>query len=727
MADNTYPADGSLPQYLSIDLVNQPSSQSSVSNAPWLIETATSGGKGNVLSSGPSDSSTSGHGGYGYDPFSGFHWANNVIESPSWDPSYQGQYFYYGVQIGGYTLIEPAMIGGHWASKLGQLTPSHLDVVLSADKSFYSVTSTYSITTAKGVNIGNNTYSYGPDGFKWLTVSDKLQQFFNAHGYDTVTNAIASQIASNNLVPTQVTPVSQYQTPDGTNYTVVSGTNPGKASASATGAPVINLTPAQQGATYIVTSKPIDYTTTFDPFQFYYAVMNSPLFSDDSKAYFSKMVSMTTGDSGSGKYPALVASFLSYGLQATFSGETISPNRTDGFAYTAGLRALTPDEISGMTQLIQSGAAGGIPSGLYSCFLTGSIIRIEHGEKAVEDLRVGDKVCVLGKDGQTHLQSIVRLEKKHCTAHPNWPDSSAGWPVLITKGAFGANVPSHDLRVTSEHCFYFEDRFVPIRMLVNGQSIRYDYSLKEYTYYHFVTESHSVIWANDTLTESWLDTETLFHEDEDGSWHPYQTPLHTSSAPFSRQSNLKRLQWGKDSARPLCVDRSFVEPLYQKIAQRCSPTPYLAHTRQAARHTPIQGDKPYLQLTNGAIIHPLRRNGRFLIFSLPSNIDTALWFCSSTSCPNEAIGPFVDDRRSLGRLIGHISLWQGSKEIPLTSHFTSTNLPGWAVCENGPHRWTTGHAALILPKVPMPVTSPYLLSIEILAGEAEEHYLPIAG
>ncbi|WP_367160790.1 Hint domain-containing protein [Kozakia baliensis] len=52
---------------------------------------------------------------------------------------------------------------------------------------------------------------------------------------------------------------------------------------------------------------------------------------------------------------------------------------------------------------------------------------------------------------------------------------------------------------------YFDGRFIPARMLVNGGSIAYDHSFSRYDYYHIETADHSVIFAESMPTESYLD------------------------------------------------------------------------------------------------------------------------------------------------------------------------------------------------------------------------------
>ncbi|WP_202208906.1 Hint domain-containing protein, partial [Gluconobacter sp. Gdi] len=49
-------------------------------------------------------------------------------------------------------------------------------------------------------------------------------------------------------------------------------------------------------------------------------------------------------------------------------------------------------------------------------------------------------------------------------------------------------------------------KLVPARMLVNGASILIDRTINSYTYYHVELESHEAVWAENALTESYLDT-----------------------------------------------------------------------------------------------------------------------------------------------------------------------------------------------------------------------------
>lgn len=127
------------------------------------------------------------------------------------------------------------------------------------------------------------------------------------------------------------------------------------------------------------------------------------------------------------------------------------------------------------------------------------------GTKAVEDLSVGDEIIAY-VDGVATPRRVIWAGQAHCTVRPGLPDDQAGYPVRILKDAIADGVPFKDMLITAEHCLFFDGKFVPARMLVNGRSIFFDKSITSYDYYHIETEEHSVIMADGMLTESYLDT-----------------------------------------------------------------------------------------------------------------------------------------------------------------------------------------------------------------------------
>nr|WP_294914634.1 Hint domain-containing protein [uncultured Neokomagataea sp.] len=106
--------------------------------------------------------------------------------------------------------------------------------------------------------------------------------------------------------------------------------------------------------------------------------------------------------------------------------------------------------------------------GVITCFLAGSMIRTPGSDVAVEDLSVGDEITVF-VDGKPVTDKVTWVGTARNTVQAHLANDQAGCPVRILKDAIAEGVPSKDLLVTSEHCFLFEGKFVPARMLVNAR------------------------------------------------------------------------------------------------------------------------------------------------------------------------------------------------------------------------------------------------------------------
>lgn len=311
-----------------------------------------------------------------------------------------------------------------------------------------------------------------------------------------------------------------------------------------------------------------------------------------------------------------------------------------------------------------------------TCFLAGAMILTRHGEKAVETLRTGDELAIAGTGAEEH-RPVIWTGRHHVTVRPHLPDDIAGYPVRVCKNAVADGVPHTDLLVTAEHCLFLNGCFVPVRMLVNGRSITYDRSITSYDYYHVETSQHSIITANGLLTESYLDT---------------------GNRPAGTVVSMKhhtRRTWEKDAAAPLAVHREVVEPMFISLATRAAT---LSPSPPDTPPCPILTHDPALHLTthDGRAIRKIRATDRYAVFMLPANIDTVR-IRSRASRPSDIIGPFMDDRRLFGVLVGAVHLCEGGRIRILEEHLHTPTLPGWQAPEWADSRWTTGNAILPLP------------------------------
>ena len=141
-----------------------------------------------------------------------------------------------------------------------------------------------------------------------------------------------------------------------------------------------------------------------------------------------------------------------------------------------------------------SGALAGVP-----CFLPGTLISTPSGQTKVERLSVGDLV----RTASGQVRPIVWIGTGRALATRG--RRNAATPVIVRKGALGANVPHADLRVTKGHSFYLDGVLIPVEFLVNHRSILWDDRAQEVSIYHIELETHDVLLANGAPAESYRD------------------------------------------------------------------------------------------------------------------------------------------------------------------------------------------------------------------------------
>ncbi|MGF1276499.1 Hint domain-containing protein [Acetobacter pasteurianus] len=309
------------------------------------------------------------------------------------------------------------------------------------------------------------------------------------------------------------------------------------------------------------------------------------------------------------------------------------------------------------------------------CFLSGSMIRTLEGDVAVENIQIGDQVVTFDWESNKNVsRPVTWVGKTHATVRPDLPHDEAGYPVRVVKDAIADGVPYKDMLITAEHCLFFEGKFVPVRMLVNGVSIFYDTSITSYDYYHVETEQHSVITADGMLTESYLDTGNRCAFRQEG-----------------KIATLRRTtqSWEDDAAAPLCVERAFVEPLFRKLEARNN------NGIKAEQAELVIDPDLHLITENGASIRPFRHDGQRYSFMLPANT-YSVSIVSRASRPADVIGPFVDDRRQMGVAVSEVRLLCAKQTHAITAHLQAEKPKGWYNEGWTDCAWTNGHAELPL-------------------------------
>jgi autotransporter-associated beta strand protein len=158
-----------------------------------------------------------------------------------------------------------------------------------------------------------------------------------------------------------------------------------------------------------------------------------------------------------------------------------------------------PSDAGEVVDLIPDGS-GGIDVTL-ACFLRGTGIETERGPVAVEALRVGERVRVVG--GGVRPIRWIGSRGLDPARHPR---PRAVLPVRIARDAFGAGVPHRDLFLSPDHAVYCEDVLIPVQCLVNGTTVRQMPAAGTVVYYHVELDRHDVLLAEGLPVESYLDT-----------------------------------------------------------------------------------------------------------------------------------------------------------------------------------------------------------------------------
>lgn len=144
----------------------------------------------------------------------------------------------------------------------------------------------------------------------------------------------------------------------------------------------------------------------------------------------------------------------------------------------------------------------GLSLGGIACFLQGTRIFTDAGEKTVETLQAGDKLPALSG----LLRTVKKVRSWSAKREPGqkWNDDVA--PIKVCRSALGQYIPARDLYLSPLHALYVDGVLIAARNLVNGRSIVRcsDYDAETVTYFHIELDDHQVIWAEGAPVESLL-------------------------------------------------------------------------------------------------------------------------------------------------------------------------------------------------------------------------------
>ena len=318
-------------------------------------------------------------------------------------------------------------------------------------------------------------------------------------------------------------------------------------------------------------------------------------------------------------------------------------NNSFGYASVGTVNSVTPTDITVLDAL---GFAIAI------CFCTGTQIATPHGERAVEELAVGNSV--LTHSGRVAPITWIGSGKILTTRGRR----NAATPITVRKGALADNVPNRHLRVTKGHSLYLDDVLIPVEFLVNHRSIVWDDRAQEVEIYHIELATHDILLANGAPAESYRDdgNRWLFQNANSGWHHPAKPPC-----------------------APVLTGGRLVDEIWRRLLERSGPSPGLPLTNEPDLHLLVDGQR----------LDCVSCHGEAHVFRLPGHVETVR-IVSRAAAPSE-LG-LARDPRLLGVAIRAIVLLQGRRYRIIEAQGEEL-VDGFHMFEdNNGFRWSDGDA-----------------------------------
>lgn len=207
-----------------------------------------------------------------------------------------------------------------------------------------------------------------------------------------------------------------------------------------------------------------------------------------------------------------------------------------------------------LTQLTQQSGATVTVSYTYlpgdlACFAAGTRIATPNGPVAVQDIQLGQHVS-LASGGSAPVVWLGH-RRVDCRRHPR-PETV--WPVRIVAGAFAPGVPVRDLLLSPDHAVAFQGSLIPVRYLVNGDSVAQQ-RIDNVAYYHIELPRHALMLAEGLAAESFLDTGN-------------RSAFANGGVSVQGHSNFANLAWEAAGCAPLVVTGPLVEAARAQLRVR---------------------------------------------------------------------------------------------------------------------------------------------------------------
>ncbi len=186
----------------------------------------------------------------------------------------------------------------------------------------------------------------------------------------------------------------------------------------------------------------------------------------------------------------------------------------------------------------------GAPAPNVPCFCRGTRIATPSGERAVEELGVGDEVLTIAGDARPIVWTGAR--DVDIGRHPQ-PELVR--PIRIRAHAFADGVPRRDLLLSPDHNLLVGGVLIPAKCLVDGRGITVE-MVDRATYHHVELASHDVVLAEGLPSETYLDTgNRLSFAGEAMALHP----------DFGSAPDLNYFVWGASGCARLVLNGPEIE------------------------------------------------------------------------------------------------------------------------------------------------------------------------
>jgi hypothetical protein len=220
---------------------------------------------------------------------------------------------------------------------------------------------------------------------------------------------------------------------------------------------------------------------------------------------------------------------------------------------------------SGETFTVQPTSFGAVISlareDAFPCFAAGTAILGPDGYVPVEHLEPGD--LILTASGTAVPIRWIGWRGIELARHHR-PDAVC--PVRITAGALAPGAPARDLILSPDHAIFLHGHLVPVKLLINGITIRRETTCRSITYFHIELDRHDIIIAENLPVETYLDT---------GNRNAFANANHnTHGRPHAAPVFGRGRQWNEFACADLCLAGPILQNIRRDLFNRTASYGY---------------------------------------------------------------------------------------------------------------------------------------------------------